>query len=714
MKIVGTDGLDAQTVRQEVERGARFVLYTYCISLVVVTLKRPSNVYFIRPGQSRTIKGLPFALISLLLGWWGFPWGPIYTVQCLVNDLLGGKDVTDAVLASLPPAAAVAAGGSAAAATAPAPAAAEPSRARKIVAGVVIVGAIAASIVLGICLYHQSNLTVVLVSGAPKPYTVELNGTSHRLAPGAPIVLTLSEGDFKLTGGPRGEASPPQTFHFALPFFDHLSDRRVAVINPDRAAILAVETIVYRAEGASDDTGGGGDVTLYANEASYFLPAPDFVIEPFPQRIKMPQGSARTSRTRLTQVSAGGPAERANLLLERRGYPTMLRHVALLAAAQPEDEQLLQFAVTTLKPADARALLERHLGDRPVLVEWHRYYQDFAASRLPDVDLAAKYRGLLAAEPANGALRYLLARVVPDPAETHALFERALAASPPCTYAYNGLGVDALNAADFPRAVECFAAAEKQGLASETIRHNKRLARIAAGDSAGLLAEARARRQKAPVDLGAAEEEITCSLLAGLGRTAADAIKAEFLTRLGKLESPDPKERAMVDAYLSAAVAYGAGDEAGFAKAIGSIGAPRYAFQSAISRGDHAAAAAVLQKLDDSNSEAYLLCFLAAGLAGDRAAADAYFSTALQAMEREGREIRRIAAMLRQPALPEPAALNAVVLAVDQKRIVLAALAWRDPARQAQYAALARRMNFDPAFPRLLIERAVAAAEAHR
>ncbi len=103
MKIVGAEGLDVHTVRQEVDRGARFVLYTYCVSLVLVTLKRPSDIYFVPAGQSRVVKGLPFALISLFLGWWGIPWGPIYTVQSLVNDLLGGKDVTAEILASAAP-----------------------------------------------------------------------------------------------------------------------------------------------------------------------------------------------------------------------------------------------------------------------------------------------------------------------------------------------------------------------------------------------------------------------------------------------------------------------------------------------------------------------------------------------------------------------------------------------------------------------------------
>jgi len=29
------------------------------------------------------LQSLPFTLLSLLLGWWGNPWGPIYTIQSL-------------------------------------------------------------------------------------------------------------------------------------------------------------------------------------------------------------------------------------------------------------------------------------------------------------------------------------------------------------------------------------------------------------------------------------------------------------------------------------------------------------------------------------------------------------------------------------------------------------------------------------------------------
>ena len=32
--------------------------------------------------------------MSALLGWWGFPWGFIYTPAVLVTNLKGGRDVT--------------------------------------------------------------------------------------------------------------------------------------------------------------------------------------------------------------------------------------------------------------------------------------------------------------------------------------------------------------------------------------------------------------------------------------------------------------------------------------------------------------------------------------------------------------------------------------------------------------------------------------------
>jgi len=105
MKIVGIAGMSPDQLRFEVQRGAKLVYYQYCISLLVITLRRSSDVYFIPAGENPVSKGLPWILLSLVVGWWGIPWGPIFTIQSLITNFRGGKDVT-ASLSQLMPAAA--------------------------------------------------------------------------------------------------------------------------------------------------------------------------------------------------------------------------------------------------------------------------------------------------------------------------------------------------------------------------------------------------------------------------------------------------------------------------------------------------------------------------------------------------------------------------------------------------------------------------------
>jgi hypothetical protein len=100
-KIQGINGMSNEQVRFELERGGRFVLFQYCVSVLVVTFKRPSPIYFIRAGESAVGKGIGFTLLTLVAGWWGIPWGPIYSVQSIYRNLSGGKDITKEIAAAL-------------------------------------------------------------------------------------------------------------------------------------------------------------------------------------------------------------------------------------------------------------------------------------------------------------------------------------------------------------------------------------------------------------------------------------------------------------------------------------------------------------------------------------------------------------------------------------------------------------------------------------
>jgi hypothetical protein len=99
--VTGIEDMQRAQLRFELDRGARFVMYSYCISIIYTSFRRSSKIYFIPAGQGSVAKGVGYSLVSFLLGWWGIPWGPIYTIGSIVNNSKGGIDVTEMVIAAL-------------------------------------------------------------------------------------------------------------------------------------------------------------------------------------------------------------------------------------------------------------------------------------------------------------------------------------------------------------------------------------------------------------------------------------------------------------------------------------------------------------------------------------------------------------------------------------------------------------------------------------
>jgi hypothetical protein len=100
MKIHGIERMSTDQVNFELQRGGRFVVFQYTVSVLILTFRRPSGVYFIRAGESTVSKSVGFTLLTLVAGWWGIPWGPIYSVQSLITNFRGGKDVTKQIAAA--------------------------------------------------------------------------------------------------------------------------------------------------------------------------------------------------------------------------------------------------------------------------------------------------------------------------------------------------------------------------------------------------------------------------------------------------------------------------------------------------------------------------------------------------------------------------------------------------------------------------------------
>lgn len=68
----------------------------FCLSLIVFSVKIPSR-YMLRDEAGIAFYAVLYTVGSWLFGWWGLPWGPIYTIQATCQNLTGGlkKQVQD-------------------------------------------------------------------------------------------------------------------------------------------------------------------------------------------------------------------------------------------------------------------------------------------------------------------------------------------------------------------------------------------------------------------------------------------------------------------------------------------------------------------------------------------------------------------------------------------------------------------------------------------
>ncbi|WP_281921569.1 hypothetical protein [Flavobacterium collinsii] len=84
-----------------VQQGGKFVVFPYTVSFILMTLKRSSDIYFIKANENTFKYSYGFVFLNLIVGWWGIPWGPIYTIGSAYHHVVGGKDLTQAVLSHL-------------------------------------------------------------------------------------------------------------------------------------------------------------------------------------------------------------------------------------------------------------------------------------------------------------------------------------------------------------------------------------------------------------------------------------------------------------------------------------------------------------------------------------------------------------------------------------------------------------------------------------
>jgi hypothetical protein len=101
MAIIGIGNFSREDLVKEIDSGARFVYYQYCVSVIIRSFQRDTDIYFIPAGKSSVTPGIPWSILTFFMGWWGIPWGFIYTPKAIAKNLSGGIDVTNQIRGQL-------------------------------------------------------------------------------------------------------------------------------------------------------------------------------------------------------------------------------------------------------------------------------------------------------------------------------------------------------------------------------------------------------------------------------------------------------------------------------------------------------------------------------------------------------------------------------------------------------------------------------------
>lgn len=67
----------------------RYAIFFTVKSFLLMTLRSPVQGIFCRACAEK--KAYRASAVTWVLGWWGFPWGPIYSVHAIITNMLGGK-----------------------------------------------------------------------------------------------------------------------------------------------------------------------------------------------------------------------------------------------------------------------------------------------------------------------------------------------------------------------------------------------------------------------------------------------------------------------------------------------------------------------------------------------------------------------------------------------------------------------------------------------
>lgn len=556
---------------------------------------------------------------------------------------------------------------------------------------------------------RQSKEDVVhLVNGLTIPYSFLLNGEEYTLKPRErrPIYLEFGEVHVKPIAGrvPIGD--------FAFDFTPQLVNGvetdvlPVCVINPDTVAVLVKEQVTYDDGGSRLNQGVG----VFIGQPVYGIEGVDFVFSPPPPRQAIQTGGDAgqkdSEKFALSFVSDMRPVEIFYKILNDVDRNSAANFLFNSLTLNPHENELLSLVSEHLSPEDAIGFLKSKLEVRPVLVEWHRAYQELVRNSADADGLLAEYKALLEKEPEDSALLYLTGRLSEDEETANALFKKSMEGELSIGYGHYAYAYSLLNHGRLSEALSHARNAVNKDSENKTFTRFFDLLQEATGDCERMIAELHDRLASDPLQYQTVERLVFLLSMTERSGQANDII-AHFISNLK--ESAEVQfgegELSEIKGSLKSVQAEAMGDRALFIELNQGQSEVFRQFCVSVLKGDLKNASGLMNANENLDTVHHrMLLYVLAETGEEKEIAAAQMEKMLEYLKGGNQSALQFAGWLENN---EPPPLEKVIRAswfLEEKRMMHLVIGARFPSARETYFSLAEKLNFKRNFTKIAIE----------
>ncbi|MEJ2158685.1 MAG: tetratricopeptide repeat protein, partial [Desulfobacteraceae bacterium] len=543
---------------------------------------------------------------------------------------------------------------------------------------------------------------MVLLSGSPVAYTAMINDKTYQLQPYEFKHITLPEGELAIQIKGTKLPIPGLTVLCRSPFFSRPFESKIFVINPDGLGLLINESVAYTTYTTRNDD---NSYKLYHSKVLHEFSDIDYPFKEFPKEIQMSSKASREYRTGLSSFHPESLSQLLQVLMNHLSREEMIRYLEKYVAIAPENSPLLWHLSDISSPERFLAFVKQGLGQGSVMVDWHRAYQSVMETYRPDYDLVGEYTSYHKAHPSDPYFTYLLGRVVPDYKSAESIYLQSESLGSPIGFGYHAAAYHCLCSGRYDKALDLAQkAVAVQSDYNQYFQSTLYVSLLAKRRYDSLLETVKKERILNDTDKLLATREIKLLMLKNQ-RKEAENVKSSYLDTLKRL-APE-QDLSELNNDFEALIAYLSGNYKRYATAVEGSSDGLGPVYSALQKNDAAHAADLLNQLENSPYEIYLLTYCVAKVNGDKAVADQMLAKSIQLVS-SGDSDRRLAAKMLNGDIHEiKSHLQDICIRPQEKRILALSLGLTFPSVKDHCFKMAKKLNFDRGFPHQTINNIV-------